>query len=697
LTEMPYFFQSASTTESEPVRLNESYLLPFCARPYTFDGVERTRLRYRGRLVVFSGASERGRDVSGCATRLCALILTISAATSAQAGSGSPPAWSPDGEWLAYVIETPAEPRALATGWIFGQKADLPLTTSQPTAPVPCRSRLWVTRPSINTSVLLDEVAGQILAPGWSPDGRALAYGRILQSEARKARYEVVCYEGSSPRTLFSQAVDSAEGESALLLRSAISWSADGRYLAVPRVLPLGLAIVRADSGSVVRSIESARNPAWSPTRGLFYIVPGNDAHRKYDDRIEYLDAVLGSPRRLAASGRISGPLLVSKDGRSVQFICGTPTSETEEKFNIDQSGLNYLQARTIFSAAVAVSQARARTVISTSLAQDREGEIIFQTVTDPSRPTEVAWLLNPKSSLENPASTSVHKKFSALDAFIRPGDLSLCPTHGLLAIRVGGPGPSSLPLLCNLETMQFTPLVPDDSAREAWLRLLINSVRTIVAENATPAILDGRAIERPVALPFPGEFEPGSDPATRLRRIGRFARPLLDNQDRTADRLEARFLFDYLREDYPAALAGLDPLDDQNPTPTRRQQLLVFRGQALAGKGDLDEARDVIRFVERVKRKQSRRTVEETSIGPVVTESKSPGSGWAAFALGRIEIMARLAERESVNANGDDLDPIHRTPLQDIEPPPPIVPDMPFLPRPGGIEGPLKRTVPRL
>jgi WD40-like Beta Propeller Repeat len=639
--------------------------------------------------------------VSGCATRLCALILTISAATSAQAGSGSPPAWSPDGEWLAYVIETPAEPRALATGWIFDQKAVLPSQASQPSAPVPWRSRLWVTRPSTNTSVLLDEVAGQILAPGWSPDGRALAYGRIVQSEAGKSRYEVVCYEGTSPRTLYSHAIDSADGEPALLLRSAISWSSDGRYLAVPRVLPLGLAIVRADNGSVVRSIESARNPAWSPTRGLFYIVPGNDAHRKYDDRIEYLDAVLGSPRRLAASGRISGPLLVSKDGRSVQFICGTPASETEERICLNQTGLSHVQMRSLDPPPpykpFTVSQTRARTIISTSFAQDREGEIIFQTVTDPARPTEVAWMLNPKSSLENPTSTSVHKRFPALDTFFRPGDLSLCPTRGLLAIRVGGPGASSLPLLCNLETMQFTPLVPDDSAREAWLRLLINSVRTIVAENATPAILDGRAIERPVALPFPGEFEPGSDPATRLRRIGRFARPLLDNQARTADRLEARFLFDYLREDYPAALASLDPLDDQNPTPARRRQLLVFRGQALAGKGDLDEARDVFHFVERVERKQSRRTVEDTSLGPVVTELKSPGSGWAAFALGRIDIMARLAERESVNANGDDLDPIHRTPQQDIEPPPPIVPDMPFLPRPGRIEGPLKRTVPRL
>jgi hypothetical protein len=627
--------------------------------------------------------------------RLWALFLAITAVSSyAQAGSGSPPAWSPDGEWLAYIIETPAEPCALATRWIFGQKDDLP---SQ--APAPRRSRLWASRPGTTTSVLLDEVAGQIVAPGWSPDGRSLAYGRIVPTEAGKTRYEVVCIEGSSPRTLFSQAIDPQDGVTALLLRSAVTYSPDGKYIAAPRILPLGVAIVRADNGTVVRSIESATHPAWSASRGLFYIVPGNDSHRKFDDRIEYLDAVLGSPRRLAATGRIAGPLVVAKDGRSVLFLCGIPTSETEERICLNQSGLGYTQMRMLdpFPPFI-VSQTRARTAISTSLAQDREGDAIFQILANPARPTEVAWLRYPRAGGDNTALATVHKKFPALDIFIRPGDLSLCPTRDLLAIRMGGPGASSLPLICNLETMQFTPLVPDDSAREAWLRLLISSVRTILAVSTTPAILDGRAIERPVALPIPGEFEAGSDAATRLRRIGRFARPLLDNQDRIADRAEARFLFDYLREDYPAALASLDPLEDLSPTPARRRMLLVLRGQALAGKGELDEAREVFHFVERIEQKQARGLIEETSAGAVVTKLNNPGAGWGAFALGRIEIMARLAERELENGNGEDLDPLHRTPFQDVEPPPPpVVPDMPFLPGAGRIEGPLKRTVPRL
>ena len=69
---------------------------------------------------------------------------------------------------------------------------------------------------------------------------------------------------------------------------------------------------------------------------------------------------------------------------------------------------------------------------------------------------------------------------------------------------------------------------------------------------------------------------------------------------------------------------------------------LLVLRGQALAGKGDLEEAREVFRFLERIERKQARGLIEETSAGAVVTKLNNPGSGWAAFALGRIEIMAR-------------------------------------------------------
>ena len=90
----------------------------------------------------------------------------------------APMPWSPDGKWIAYTMEVRPIECILHPGWLF----------EPPTAPRalpagpgrPSSYRLWATRKDSGASVLLEESEQPITAPGWSPDGRALAFGRLV-------------------------------------------------------------------------------------------------------------------------------------------------------------------------------------------------------------------------------------------------------------------------------------------------------------------------------------------------------------------------------------------------------------------------------------------------------------------------------------------------------------------------------------
>ena len=64
-------------------------------------------------------------------------------------------------------------------------RLDLRAADRRPPTPAPRpgrrrRYRLWATRADTGASVLLEESTGPLTAPGWSPDGRALAFGRVV-------------------------------------------------------------------------------------------------------------------------------------------------------------------------------------------------------------------------------------------------------------------------------------------------------------------------------------------------------------------------------------------------------------------------------------------------------------------------------------------------------------------------------------
>lgn len=582
------------------------------------------------------------------------LALATFAGPAATAGDRSPPAWSPDGEWICYAIEGADSPPPPATAWIFDPPGAEPRAGTASPAVAARRSRLWATKVGSDSDpVLLDDSPGPISPPCWRPDGKALAFGRVVPGEAGKARFELVVIEGAGRRVLFSRAV----GVRARDDLSDLAWSPDGRFLAVPRPGAGGLAILLAESGAVVKAIDAASSPAWSPIGGrLFHVA--REAGR---DRLECLDGHLGASRRLAEFGRVVGPLLVDRDGRSVVLLAsgpsglllGAPSDRVElARIHVEDGRVERV------SPALAGPIGLDRGPESASLTQDRDGENLFGVMVVPSRPCQVTWL--------KMRERAVFKNFPVLDPMVPAGDLALSPRGGVLALRLGGPGASGLPILCDLDSMRLTPLAPDAATRRAWLALVLGTARSILRDACPRPILGGRALDRPVAPPIPGELEANSEAMIRLRRLGRFGRAFADPPD------EARFLLDYLREDYPAALADIDRLEAVAPTADRRLKLLGLRAQSLAGMGDLDRARDAFAYLKRIEPTRSHRLVESTSRGFVTSGATTTDAGWADYALRRIDLLAREDSDDPIDHHNPDA-PVPGLGL-DIEPPAPPV-----------------------
>jgi hypothetical protein len=106
----------------------------------------------------------------------------------------APVLWSPDGRWLAYTVAVRAETRIPRPGWLFDTQPPEPLSrpkrdSTTSTGP-PRLYRLWATRVDTGVSVLLEESRGPLTSPCWSPDGKAIAFGRPSprQMERRATR-----------------------------------------------------------------------------------------------------------------------------------------------------------------------------------------------------------------------------------------------------------------------------------------------------------------------------------------------------------------------------------------------------------------------------------------------------------------------------------------------------------------------------
>ena len=136
------------------------------------------------------------------------------------------------------------------------------------------KHRIWVTHHGEQESALIEESQWPLSSPTWGADGRTLIFGRfspdqdVTATSSVRGRYEIVVQSGlDQKRVILMQAdleLDAEQLASISMLKPAVS--SDSRYVAVPRPGKTpGLWVIRLDQDRVIKSIDSARYPAWAP------------------------------------------------------------------------------------------------------------------------------------------------------------------------------------------------------------------------------------------------------------------------------------------------------------------------------------------------------------------------------------------------------------------------------------------------
>lgn len=527
--------------------------------------------------------------------------------------------WSPNGRWVAYQQAAPARTNAAAIRWLLDTTGP-DAYTRDADGPGPMVYRLWATRLETGDSVLLDESAGPITAPAWHPDGTMLAFAKVVVGPDDTARYEVVLQEAPDrKRAIFTRKLADARGDLRDLARAAVAFDHAGRHLAAP--LPQGgLVVVRVDDGRVLKTIDGALLPSWSPagTRlGYLTTTPRPFAC--------CLDGEFGSPRSLTPAQALGQGPVWWRDGLSLLIVRRQPQRVEVARFAADSGRVEWtfdLIGRPIESHQV---------LLAATMTIDEQGEDLFAAVRIADEPNAIVWL--------QPTRGTVHKRFHPFDISMPISALSLATRQKKLFLRLGPPDDLGPIGIHDLETEKLEALAPDEAARTRWLDLVLTTTRGILRDRVPHARRQDRDVERPTLLPMPGELSPNSEPAILLKRMARIARPLVA-QLVAPEALdpEARLLLNYIQGDLEACLSGLDALEAKARTVAERLRWLGLRAQLWVERGDRVRAAALLDYLaERVD--QPRSSVEESpNAGLRITPVVTPESLWVGYLRERLQ-----------------------------------------------------------
>lgn len=593
-------------------------------------------------------------------------------------GPDGPLQWSPESRWLSYTVAGPAERPIPKPGWLFGNGRGAPFSDPYRRGGANARHRvyrIYASNPDSTVSVLLEESRWPLTSPGWSPDGRSLAFGRVTAEGPGSSRFELVIQEGlKQQRVLLTRALGEIPPALDELPSVAPAWSPDGRYLAVPNVANRpGIDIVRADNGRILKTVEGVTWPAWSPDGTKLALIRGPNAAS-----LDLMDTGFNAPRHLADLGQTYQPPTWSRDGRSILAVArraGVRGKGVTQQVDLIRVQVDSGVAETVAPVGGEPIQEE-RSLRGVALALDRDAEEVFSSIEIEGQPSTIVWLRT--RNLE-----TVHRT-NPLDTEVPVGSLALSPVGKTLAMRLGAGRFGGASGLWEVGSGRLTLLASDEPTRLDCLSLLITTGRRLLQASLPAAEVQGREVSRPTMLPVPGEIPANQELVFRLRRIGRLGRPLCDRPAVAAGSdpaletylAEARLFFDVLREDYPAALASLDALEDRTTDPDDLLQLLTVRAQVFIGLDHADRARDTIDYLLSLEDRATSR-LELTPTGLTLTPEPSPTRGWARY-LARSLDLKRKVQTTLRLGDGEPLG--NRNPDAPL-PPPEIV--VPFRQRP--------------
>ena len=594
---------------------------------------------------------------------LCTAILATAAGDPDRPG---PLAWSPDGKWLAYVQEDRAAPAPLRPGWLFEVG---PNETRAIGRGGRVRSnKLWTTRPETGESVLLEDSAGPLSAPAWSRDGTSLAFGRLNRGTDGGLAWEIVVQDTPDRRRVLHREPLSAPPAPGLgIERLTPAWSPDGRMMVVPRIHPVGLMIVRVDSGRVVRTLDGATKPAWSPIDNrLAYYTLGDHP------TLTLLDGVLAEPRQIATipdAAVLPAPIW----GRDAQTVMTLRRAVPSSPSGGMKRGTIFQLCRyradgtqvdpPVDLAHDPIGPEGALAGIWFTVGSDGESAF-YATASSGQASSQVTWSVG--------KFDVVRKRFNPFDDASLAGSLAGSPTGHSLALRVGVDGGWSSPAVCNLEDATLVPLAPDGAARGEWLARTLDATLTLLRERLpAPSLLDGTPCDRPSLLPAPGELEPGDPLAFRLKRLATIGLSVLGPPSPETD--EIRLAFAYLAGDGRLAASMVDRLLSRADTPDARLRLRAVQVQIYLMRRDFDRAKPLIAYLREVSAGPSHEVADDLQ-GPGLTKLPSAAGSWPAYLAERSEILRKPAIDASpdlVPRNALDLDGLRGADL--IAPPAPM------------------------
>ncbi len=519
--------------------------------------------------------------------------------------------WSPDGEWLAYVVSFPSATShsdASQLAWLLdsaGVARSKPLTgAAEP------EETLWATHLASGESVALDRGEYELTEPSWSPDGTSMVHGRLIRAEGDALpRFELVLQTNEmGPRILggwpWKRSVGQLDEES----RQAVAWSGDANWLVAPWPEGAGLMVVEARTGRITRIIEGAKSPSWSPEgSALAFVQPGAVSRlmllRNGDD------PTLVELGVMSDSSNVGLPAPVwSQDGERVFVLApvgnsGESPSMRLAVYRVDPAGLE-----PPVHLAESATPASRRLLSADFCPIPGSGDVLFVTERI-DQPNLISWMRGSRGE--------VYKRFHPFLEGVPIRSLRLCPRPGVLklAIRLGESPRGYPPAIVDPDTEKLALIVPDESARRAWRDLIRSGIGSVIEglRQPVPGVREA-SLEGPTRLLLPGSVGAEDPGMKRLRRLARMGQGV-GNDARSDPGIEASsatapepfaesspvdlLIYGVLLGRFEEAEAALERVFTLPMDAESRERLLGLRAQLALGEGRKDRAAAIIGYLE--------------------------------------------------------------------------------------------------